>query len=148
MALIIYPTADYDSFVSVLDADTIIGGFVSDNGYSDLDEAGKEAILRQTALQIQLCNAIVLPATAEYNLQLAQCYLTVYAISVDMMYYDPNNRAIIEEHAGEVGAAYNPSYKVDNNAGYPPVVESLLSQYGCNQSNTSSGFSQVPLTRA
>ena len=145
MALIIYPDTGWDSFVSVADADTIIGGFTSDGGYSALDAAGKEAILKQTALQIRLCPNIVLPDAVESDLELAQCYLTTHALTTDMLSFDSADRAVTKEKVGEIEVAYDSSYKATDNSGFPTLVYQLLSRYGCR--NTASGFSQGTLFR-
>ncbi len=141
MALVIYPTDNWNSFVSVVDADTIIATFVSDNGYSQLDNEGKEAILIQTALQIRLCNNITLPSDTTSDLELAQCYLVTYALGTDMLAYDPNSRAVIEEHAGAVGTSYDSGMKAEDNSSFPSMVQSLLNQYGCSSSR--GGFTQT-----
>ena len=47
MALIIYPTADADSFISVADADTVIATYTLDSaGWLSITEAEKEIYLR------------------------------------------------------------------------------------------------------
>ncbi len=140
MALILYPAENWDSFASVEAADIIIGGFVDDGGYLTLDEAGKEAILRQTALQIKLCKNITLPATLESDLEVAQCYLVTYAMTVNMLAYDPNGRAVTGESVGEISVSYDASYKSGDASSFPPMTESLLNQYGC--SSSTGGFSQ------
>ena len=143
MSLIIFPDAGWNTFASEPEAVAIIGGFVPSDGslaFAALDTSGREAILKQTALQIKLCNKIKLPTDAEEDLKTAQCYLTVYALSVDMMSYDVNAKAITEEHAGAVGVTYDSSYKASDNTAFDPMTQALLSQYGCKSSNT--GLSQ------
>ncbi len=149
MALILYPTDNWNSFASVQAADIIIGGFVASDGqaaYLAGDEAFKEAILTQTALQIKLCKNISLPGTLESDLELAQCYLVVHALTVDMMSYDANARAVSEEHAGAVGQSYDTKYKSSDNTEFDPMTKALLSQYGCTQ--TSGGFTQSYVGRS
>jgi len=147
MALILYPLDNYDTFVSVADADIIIGNFVPDAGtvaYLALDETGKEQILRQTALQIKLCSNIILPETLENDLELAQCYLTTHALQVDMIAYDPTSKSITAESVDVIATAYDVSAKDDADT-FPSMVSSLLSQYGCT--NASGGFSQSVVSR-
>lgn len=148
MALIVYPTANWDSFNSEADATTKITGFAASEGktaYLALDEAGKEAILRQTALQIKLCPSIVLPDGIESDLALAQCYLTVHALSVDMMSYDANSNAITSEKVGSLAVSYN-SHKKGSNSAFDTMTQALLKQYGCKSQK--SGFSQSYIGRS
>lgn len=148
MALIIYPIDDWDSFISVTDADAMIGGFVESVGqtaYLALDEAGKEAILRQTALQISLCPGITLPDENSSSLEKAQCYLVTHALEVNMMSYDPSDDSVTSETVGEISVSYDTNRK-DSNDSFPPIVTSLLSSYGCKSS--SGGFSQAYVGRS
>jgi hypothetical protein len=147
MALIIYPEEGYNSFITTVDADAIIGGFVVSDGvskYLALDEASKEAILRQTALQIKLCPNMVLPDTNESDLGLAQCYLTIHALTVDMISYDPSARSITEERVDTLGVSYD-IYHKEANSHFDPITRQLLSQYGCSSGGS---FSQVAMGRS
>ncbi len=147
MALIIYPTDYWDTFASVQIADTIIGNFVVSAGqtaYLALDEAGKEAILRQTALQMKLCPSIVLPETLENDLELAQCYLTTHALTTDMLSFDANDKAITGERVDTLGVTYDVDKK-GSNSDFDDMTSALLKQYGCN--NQASGFTQISLGR-
>lgn len=132
MALIIYPAADWNSFITVAAADVIIGGFVSDNGYLSLDAAGKEAILKQTALQISLCPGITLPAAVTPQLEIAQCYLTTYAMTADMLSFDPNGAAINAESVDVISVSYDTGLK-GSAADFPPIVQAILKPYGCGK---------------
>ena len=147
MALILYPQDNWDSFASVSAADIIIGGFVTSAGqtaYLALDEAGKEAILRQTALQIKLCPSMVLPDTLENDLEVAQCYLTVHALTTDMLAFDSNDKAITSERVDTLAVTYDVDKK-GSNAEFDNMTSALLAQYGCNAQ--SSGFKQISLGR-
>ncbi len=150
MGLIIYPADLWQSFTTVLEADLIISTFVESEGKavwdSYLDDAPKEAILAQTGLQIKLCPNITLPDDVTTDLELAQCYLTIHALTVDMLSFSVNDKAISEEHAGAVGVSYDVNLKADNNSAFDPMTQALLNQYGCNKSN--SGFSQSYLGRS
>ena len=147
MALIIYPTEFWNTFASVAAADIIIGGFVASDGqaaYLALDEAGKEAILSQTALQMKLCKNIVLPDTLESDLEVAQCYLVVHALTTDMLSFDSNDRAVTSESVDVISVSYDASKK-GSNGDFPPMVSALLGQYGCT--GTSGSFGQISLGR-
>jgi len=133
--LIVYPNQDWNTFVDIARSDILIGSFVSDNGYSALDDTANEAILIQTALQVRLCDKIVLPTAINNDLELAQCYLTTHALNIDMLSFDSNDKAISSERAGSVGVTYDTQYKTSNNGIFPPVVKSLLRPYGCVSSS-------------
>ena len=143
----VYPIVNWDSFISVVDADTLISGFVASNGvtaYLTLDTEGKEAILRQTALQMKLCKNITLPDTNESDLGLAQCYLTVHALETNMLSFDSNERAVTSETVDVISVTYNANLK-GSNYDFPYIVSNILGQYGCT--GKSSGAKQVFLGR-
>ena len=149
MALIVYPLENWDSFVDETRAIALIGGFVSSAGtlaFEALDSTGKEAILRQTALQIRLCPNIILPTDNESNLEYAQCYLTTHALITNMLSFDANDKSISEEHAGEVGVSYDTKLKASDNTEFDPMTKALLKNYGCKSSNR--GFSQSYVGRS
>lgn len=144
--LIVYPDTDWNTFVDIANADTLIGGMVQNENtvaYLAQDDTQKEATLTQTAMQIRLCNNITLPDTAEHDLQLAQCYLAVYSMGTDMTAYDPNEKAITYEKVGSLATAYQAGMK-GSNSDFDTMTKSLLKQYGCSGS---SGFSQSTVAR-
>lgn len=141
MALIVYPLEDWNTFIDIATADTLIGGMVQNantEAYLAMADPEKEAILTQTALQIKLCNGITLPDENETDLQLGQAYLVVYAIGTDMMAYDPNEKAVTYEKVGSLATAYQTGMK-GSNQDFDPMTKSLLSQYGCSSGG---GFTQ------
>jgi len=141
MALIVYPATGYNSFVTLAEADLIIEGFTIDHGYMALDDPAKEAFLKQSAFYIIYCDGITLPATAEDDLKLAQCYNATYSITNNPLDQDPNQRAITLEKVGSLRVEYNP-YLKKNPSAISPVSATYLKQYGCSMANTSRGFSQ------
>ena len=148
MSLILYPTDNWNSFASVQAADIIIGGFVASDGqaaYLAGDEAYKEAILTQTALQIKLCPNISLPDTLESDLELAQSYLVVHALTVDMMSYDANDRAVTKEQVGTLSVEYDANLKGDVSE-FDTMTSALLKQYNCQSSK--GGWGQSYLGRS
>ncbi len=144
--LIIYPDEHYDSFLSVANCTVLSDRYITGNKFGQLaDDAAKEVILRQTALQIAACSNIVLPTTVTTDLAMAQMYLVEHALTTDMMSYDANARAVTSETVDVISVTYDASKK-GSNSDFPTMVSALLKQYGC--SGTSGGFSQIPLGRA
>lgn len=140
MALVIYPLDGWNSFVTLLEADTIIATYVNDNGYLALTDPEKEAHLIQSAMLISLCPNIVLPVDTEEQLKNAQCQLTVYNLINDPLAYDPNEKAINKEKVDSLEVGYDVNFKKDPDAlTFPPVVMYMLKPYGCK---TSGGFTQ------
>ena len=141
MALIIYPLDSWDSFQEVAECTTLSNNYISGNKFASLaDDTAREIVLRQTALQIKQCSSITLPDLNELDLLMAQMYLVEQALTVDMIAYDSNDRAITEEHAGAVGVSYDSNKKASSANAFPPMVNDLLRQYGCTKSG--GGFSQ------
>ena len=148
MALTLYPADGWDTFIDVTSADAVIGNMFDSAGktaYENLDPTGKEAILRQTALQIKLCPSIRLPETNEPDLGYAQCYLSIHALTTDMMSYDANNKAISSETVDVISVTYDVNKK-GSNSDFDNMTSALLKQYGC--SGKSSGFKQTFLGRS
>ena len=139
MALIVYPTADWNTFMDEATADAVIGAMVGGDAFTILSSEEKEAYLKKTALSIRLCPNITLPDVVTSDLELAQGYLTLHALSVDMLAYDPNERAVTSESVDVISVSYDAGMKKDADA-FPPIVQDLLRQYGCSKS--SGGFSQ------
>jgi len=148
MAIVKYPTDSWNSFLDVAQADLIIGDMVQGDGatkYANLATPEKEAILIQTAMQMRFCPSIKLPDTLEPELEVAQAYLIVHALEVDMMSYDANGRAITSETVDVISVSYDASKK-GLNSDFPPMVSNILSRYGCI--GKSGGFKQVSLGRS
>ena len=132
MSLIVYPTKDWNTFIDLVRADAIIGSLKTDNGYLALTDDAKEAILVETALLIRMC-ATSLPKTIEPDLELAQAYLAVYATTTDMTAFTISSGAIKKEWAGAVGQEFFEGGVQGSAMDFPPIVVSLLKQYGCKQ---------------
>ena len=146
MSLIIYPLENYDSFLEVAECITLSDNYIPNNKFAQLaDDTSKEVILRQTALQIKQCKNITLPDDTTNDLEMAQVYLVEQALSTDMVAYDSNDGAVQSETAGSVSMSYFKGEKLSNTS-FPPMVVSLLSQYGCKQSNGK--FSQSYASRS
>jgi len=129
--MIIYPDAGYQSFISVGDADTTIGSFVESAGktaYLALDIPGKEAILTQSSLQIELAGC-TLPAQNEKPLELATCYLSTSNLAFPVIEQDPNGRSITQESVGDLSVSYSVNDK--SQGAFPAIVTQLLEQYTC-----------------
>ena len=143
--LIIYPSEFWDSFLSVADCTTLSNRYVSGNKFATLaDDAAREIILRQTALQINQCPNMELPTNVTTDLAMAQMYLVEHALTTDMIAYDANDRAITSERVDTLAVTYDTDKKGSSDD-FPPMVSSFLKQYGCN--NTNSGFAQISLGR-
>jgi len=146
--LVPFPQDYWNTFADIANADLIIGDMVQGEGvtkYLGLADPEKEAILIQTAMQIRSCPSIKLPTDADSLLNIAQAYLVVHALEVDMVSYDANGRAITSETVDVISVSYDAS-KRGLNSDFPPMVRNLLNGFGC--SGVSGGFKQVPLGRA
>ena len=84
-------------------------------------------------------------STLENDLEVAQCYLTVHALTVDMLAFDYNDKAITGERVDTLGVTYDVDKK-GSASDFDTMTQALLSQYGCSNSNT--GFRQSFLGRA
>ena len=128
--LIEYPDLNYDTFCSLVDAETILLNYIQSSLLTDwnaLSDTDKEALLRQSTLLIKQ-RVEVLPDTLENDLKMACAYLSNHSVSVDMTNEDGAGNVKIKEITGVVKTEwFNP--KEDKSNEFPDVVESLLSGY-------------------
>ena len=126
MALIIYPEENYNSYVSVADALTIAGDFITDS-FTALTEAMKEKYLKQSTLLIKLKidEALISDVT---NLQLATVHLANYSIGKDMLNADGGDNVQRLKIDGAIEKEYFSKGKKSNI--FTDIVASLLGEYG------------------
>ena len=146
--LIIYPAVGWSTFLDIVEAEAFMLSMKDTGDWKTLTPEQKDSLLVNTAAMIRLCKSITLPATNEPDLVAAQAQLLLQAARVDMTVYDPNGKALAEEHAGSVGHRWNTRLKAEHNMGYPPLAELLLSQYGCAGNATNNKFSQTYMGRS
>jgi len=136
MALIIYPTTDYDSFCSLADADTLITANVPAAQHilwDALDDADKEVELRQATLLIK--NKIDLPGMLEDDLKLACALLANSSTGTDMADSDGKTGNVkSKEIVDVVKTEYFGRSK--SNDEFPNMVNLLLSQYQVKSSSS------------
>lgn len=135
MALIIYPTTGYDSFVSLADAETILENNVPPSQRLDWDaiveDTTKQIYLRQATLVIK--GKITLPDTLEDDLKLAAAYLANYSIGKDMV--DDNDKDKIKrKKVDDIEVEYFSGRDADNEL--PDLVVNLLRQYEVSSSGS------------
>ena len=130
MALIIYPTTDWDSFCDVADADLILANNVPSSqltAWNALTTTDKEIYLRQATLLIS--NKITIPSTLESNLQKACAYLAWYSVGKDLTNNDGKTGNVkVKEIVGVVKTEYFSQGKDSNS--FPEIVDLLLKDYG------------------
>ena len=129
MALILYPTTDYDAFISIANCDTfltanVIGSQRTD--YDALSDGDKEIYIRQATTLIK--HNITLPDTLEDDLQYATAYLVNYSIGVDMTNEDGKQGNIKRKEIVDVVETEYFAPGQDSNS-FPDIVQSLLNQY-------------------
>jgi len=126
MGLTVFPLDNYDSFSSLVDADTLIASMVSDNGWSTLTDPQKEAYLRQSTLLIR--TKIDLPDTLEDDLKLACLHLSTYSIGKDMLNNDGKDNIKRKSVDGVAETEYFSKGSASNS--FPSIVRTLLYNYG------------------
>lgn len=135
MALIIYPTTNYNSYVSLADAEILItDNVINHTAWDALVNADKELYLKQSTTLIRL--KITDPATTETpsDLELATIYLAVSSIAVDMTESDGKDNLKRIKIEGAIEKEFFTKGEKSNT--FPDIVEALLSQY--TYSNSSS----------
>lgn len=129
MALIVYPTTEWDAFVSLADCNTILTNTVPSSQLTDwngLTDTDKEVYIRQATM---LINAkITPPDTLEDDLKTATSYLANFSIDTDMQNENDTGNVKVKEVVGVVKTEwFNPSEDKSNE--FPDIVVSLISQY-------------------
>lgn len=138
MAIILYPTTDWNGFTTVSDCDT----FATENipiaqrqAYEALQEADKEIQIKNATTQIRL--AITLPQTLEKDLQYACNYLAVLTAGIDTLNNENDSNLKSKKIDGVIEKTwFSPNKEPDS---FPSIVDSLLGQYGVT-SDGSFGF--------
>jgi len=129
MALVIYPADEYDSFCSVVDADAVIGNYLTANNatnWNDLSPTDKESLLRQSTLIIE-SKIDELPENMENNLKTATAYLAFYSIGKDMIDGGQSGNVKRKEIVDVVETEYFNPTKSQNDL--PDIVATLLKKY-------------------
>lgn len=135
MAIILYPTEDYNSFIEVATLKTFISENVpsAQNKITDISDSDLEIYIKQATRLIK--SKITLPDTLEDDLQYATSYLVNYSIGVDMLNTDDNsNIKSISIDSGTIEKEFFSQSKSVNS--FPPIVESLLSSYNYSASGS------------
>ena len=140
MALIVYPTADYDSYVSLVDAETTITSYTTfGTQWLALDDATKEIYLRIATARINdVIDSTLLDGTdacLSSSCSLMAINDLVFEISSSI---NPNDGLITKEKVGDLEVQYQHSYSKRssrNKNPFPPLVRTCLSGYGAEFSN-------------
>ena len=135
MALTIYPTTNYNSYVSLLDAESIYDTNIIDTSkWDEIADPLKEKYLRQATMLIKLKITDPLTTETPYNLQLATVYLVDYALGTNVLKDDgkSNLKRIKIDNAmeKEFFSRANP------NTAFPDHIAMLLNEYGFLDSST------------
>jgi hypothetical protein len=129
MALTIYPTTDWDSYISLADATTLMPKYVLDmTAWNALNDTQKEFYLVQSSLLIK--NKITDPeeTSTPLDLQIATVFLANYALGNDLTDNDGKNNVKIKEIVGVIKTEYFSTAFASNS--FPDYVSMLLNQYG------------------
>lgn len=136
MALIIYPTDSWDSFVTIANADTILTNNIPSTQrtlWDALTDTDKEIYLRQATELIR--TKITLPDELEDDLQKATSYLANYSVGKDMTNDDGSGNVKVKNIA-QTTIKKEYFYAGANSNAFPSNVTALLSQYGYGGANT------------
>lgn len=138
--LIIYPTNDWQTFLSETEADSFMAKQRNDGGWSTFTTDQKELLLIMTCDQIRLCPNVTLPDTNEVDLKEGQSHLLLQASRNDLTVYDASGKFVTKEKVGSLEVSYSDNRYKFGDVGFPPLAELYLTQYGC--SGGGGGFSQ------
>ena len=129
MALTIYPTDNYDAFISIVDCDTYLTSNIIGSQrilYDALIDSDKEIYIRQATTLIG--QRITLPDTLEDDLKAATAYLVNYSVGLDMTNANKSSNVKVKNIVGVISTEYFASGAASN--AFPDIVTSFLSTYG------------------
>lgn len=135
--LTIYPTTNYDSYVSLLDAESIYDTNIIDTSKwdaLDLTPTIKEKYLRQATMLIKLKITDPLATETPYNLQLATVYLVDYALSTNVLQDDGKGNLKRIKIEGAIEKEF--FSRANSNTAFPDHIAMLLNEYGYLASST------------
>ena len=133
--LTIYPTDNYDSYVSLLDAESIYDTNIIDTTKWDaIADPLKEKYLRQATMLIKLKITDPLTTETPYNLQLATVYLVDYALSTNVLQDDGKGNLKRIEIEGAITKEF--FSRANSNTAFPDHIAMLLNEYGYLASST------------
>jgi len=128
MALILYPTDDYDAFISIVNCDAFLAANVIGSQrtlYDALSDGDKEIYIRQATTLIK--GNITLPNTLEDDLQYATAYLVNFSIGVDMTNTSASTNIKSKEIVDVIKTEwFSPNKDINS---FPTIVQQLLEQY-------------------
>lgn len=135
MALIIYPTTDYNSYVSLADAEILItDNIISHSAWDALTSTQKELYIKQSTTLIRLKIQDPYEDATPSDLELATVYLAVSSIAVDMTESDGKDNLKRIKIDGAIEKEYFTKSEKSNS--FPDIVEALLSQYTYTNSSS------------
>ena len=135
MALIIYPTDNYDSYVSLLDAESIYDTNIIDTSKWDaLTDPMKEKYLRQATMLIKLKITDPLEEATPFNLQLATVYLVDYALDTNVLKDDGKGNLKRIEIEGAITKEF--FSRANSNTAFPDHIAMLLNEFGYLSNST------------
>lgn len=135
MSLIIYPTTDYNSYISLADAEILItNNIINHTAWDALTSTQKELYLKQSTTLIRLKIQDPYEDSTPSDLELATVYLAVSSIAVDMTESDGKDNLKRIKIDGAIEKEY--FTKSEKSNGFPDIVEALLSQYTYTNSSS------------
>lgn len=148
MALIVYPTTDYDSFITVAEADTIIGNLTLNlDTWNALEDTSKEAYLR-IAFQVIIDGLETIPDDPVSTcLKNSQALNAVHDLTNGVSNPIVVDQAVKKEEVGQVSVEYFAPDETSLSQTYiHPLSVACLTDLGYVFPIT--GFTQITLGRS
>ena len=139
--IIIYPAENWNSFVTVVEAETVMAmQFPKDAvKFNALPPEEKEALTFNAGTWIRTCPSIKFPHPLPQDFILAQVAIMVQYMGIeDFMNYNYSEHSITSETVDTISVSYDPKYKGDK-YDIHPLIYRYLSKYGCGKAGS---FSQ------
>lgn len=130
MALVIFPTENWDSYASISDINDLFSKYVKDtSNWDNLTDTQKEIYLRQNTLLIKnKIGQLDETSEADFEIKLALTYLTAYSIGKDMLNADGDENIKVIDISGTIRKEYFTKGKKSND--FPAIVKEILQPYG------------------
>lgn len=144
LTLVIYPATDYNSFVTLAEADAIIESDVNYPTWAaETDDEVKKRYLITAFRNIVALNGLTLPATAEDCLKESQSLMAVHDIVNGISTASGTPGQIESAKVGPVEVKYTDGSPASDIGVFPAVVYKCLESYGAYFTGSSFRFDRA-----
>jgi len=146
--IIAYPLTGWNSYIAEADINNLLSLYALEFGitYTKLTPEQQLSLIVSASMQIRLCPAMKIDekVSAPMDVQIAQIYLMQHLHNNPIEEVEANAKVITSEKVGSLAVTYAVPDHTKEAEAFPPIVYTLLGQYGCSKSK---GFTQSRIVK-